>query len=197
MRTALLLALALVCGAPAVTHADEQRDEAKAHHDLAKVLFSHARYREALGEFDKAYQLAPIPDLLFNIGRCHELLGDTREAAASYRRYLAAKPDAEDRAELSAHLAQLEGKTSEPPAVVVAPVPATPPVEPTAVNAPSLTTPPPGAAPPRRRSSGWIAAVVLGVVAVGVVATAVALASSGTPTPITGNARPGFVEIQP
>jgi len=106
MRWALLFLLLSASAASAT--ADDNRAEARAHHELGKVHFEQHRYRDALQEFKRAFDLAPLPDLLYNIGRCQEQLGQLAPAAESYRRYLAARQNAEDRGELEAHIQALD-----------------------------------------------------------------------------------------
>jgi len=147
----IIVLLALATGA----RAQDLRREARAHSDLGAVAFERGRFREALVEYEKAYEAAPIPELLYNIGRCHEGLRETAEAIAAYRRYLAARPDAEDRAELEAHVAELERASRSPsseaaPAPPPKPAPATTaPESPKPVIAPARAIPLVGSAPER------------------------------------------------
>jgi len=113
----VLLALPAAAGAQGI------RDEARAHYELGRVEFSQGRYQEALAEFRRSFALAPIPDLLYDIGRSQEELHDVTGAIASYHQYLAVKPDAEERAELEAHILELSRLLA--PAPLPAPAPAT------------------------------------------------------------------------
>jgi tetratricopeptide (TPR) repeat protein len=58
----------------------------------ASALWNVGSYEEALSSFKKAYVLAPMPSLLFRIGECHRLLGDKKEARASYQEFLKKAP---------------------------------------------------------------------------------------------------------
>jgi tetratricopeptide (TPR) repeat protein len=122
----MLVALALAALATPANAAGS-REEAKAHHELGRIEFGKGNYAEALAEFRKAYGIAPIPDLLYNIGRCQEELHDVDGAVNSYEQYLAAKPNAEERAELEAKIAVLRHRPAaahpEPP--TLAPKPST------------------------------------------------------------------------
>lgn len=158
---ALALIGALAC-APA--RGDELRDQAKVHYDLGRSEFQAARYDRAMVEFRASYATAPIPDLLYNIGRCQEELGDRAGAAKSYRQYLAAKPTAEERGELEGHIGELERS------------PAAAPVHPAPSAAPLLASRP---APRPVWRRGWFWAVVVGVaVVVAGAATLAALLAS-------------------
>lgn len=50
------------------------------------ALFRAGAYREALARFETAYGVLPVPNLLYNIGRSLEALGELDRALASYRR---------------------------------------------------------------------------------------------------------------
>jgi tetratricopeptide (TPR) repeat protein len=162
--------------APAWADAVGARDEAKAHHELARVEFSKGEYREALSEFQKAYAIAPIPDLLYNIGLCQEELHELDAAVRSYERYLAVKPNAEERVELEAHVAVLKRSLAERKA---------PPPAETRVPSPSLTlthdrTPAPSAPTPIYRR--WWLWTGVGVIVAGA-GIGLALGLTASPSP--------------
>lgn len=52
------------------------------------ALFNAGRYREALAEFEKGYAIYPAANLIFNMARCHEALGNTDLAIAHLERFL-------------------------------------------------------------------------------------------------------------
>lgn len=52
------------------------------------MLFRQARYEDALAEFERAYELAPHPLVLYNIAECHRELLHYAEAVAAYQRFL-------------------------------------------------------------------------------------------------------------
>lgn len=66
----------------------EQR-EADRHFKSGVALFKAAKYAEALAEFERAYEIAPHPLVLYNIAGCHRQLSHYAEAVAYYRRFLA------------------------------------------------------------------------------------------------------------
>jgi len=53
------------------------------------TLYQAGRYRPALEKFLQAYAIEPDPNLLFNIARCDQALGDTKAALENYRSFVA------------------------------------------------------------------------------------------------------------
>jgi len=161
-----VLAAVLALGIPpASAQGDVNREIAKKHYELGEKLYQFKDYKKALDEFQKAYDLAPIPALMFNMGRCHEKLGATEDALKHYRRFLAAKPDAPNRADVEARIKALEERQAKPaPASNPEPKPATAPEPkpapaPVTKSAPALVTQPAPATPPAEdapRTWKWI-----------------------------------------
>ena len=119
---------------------------ARVHFAHGQELFARGSYKEALDEFSLANEASSheLPELYFNIAQCHRNLGQPRQAAAALERYLALRPDAEDRRQvrtLIAHLRAPAATANEPPPRVDEP----PPVE--TAEPVTATTPPPAAAP--------------------------------------------------
>lgn len=83
----LLFVAPLRVGADAPAAADRE-DEAARHFQRGVELFKEQSFRPALGEFQRAYEIAPDPRLFFNIGRVQVKLSDYLSAARSYERYL-------------------------------------------------------------------------------------------------------------
>jgi len=65
------------------------------------ALFRAGAYSEALARFETAYGVLPVPNLLYNIGRSFEALGELDKALASYRRCMD-HPDSSGEAKLRA-----------------------------------------------------------------------------------------------
>lgn len=152
---ALLLLLA-----PA--HGEELRTQARQKFDEGREHFSAGRFQPALDAFKESYQLAPHPDLLFNIARCEEQLGHYRNALAAYERFLAvnpADPEARRRADEIRALAEAEPLPVEP-----SPTPSPSPPPPLVVQ----TAPPPPPTPLYRKWWLWTAVVGVAAVMVGV-----------------------------
>jgi tetratricopeptide (TPR) repeat protein len=55
--------------------------------------FEGGRVEDAARDFGRAYALAPMPQILFNLGVCYEKLGRKAEAIAAFKGYLAAEPE--------------------------------------------------------------------------------------------------------
>lgn len=125
MRLALRLSIAVVVIAgmlgggiapaaaqqPAPPTADAK---AKAKAAFARAVAAEERkdWRTAVDEYLDAYHHAPHPDVLFNVAVVYEKLGDARQSAAYYRRYLDDAPSAPDRAKVERLIETLRKRPS-------------------------------------------------------------------------------------
>lgn len=91
MRAFVVVLVALLLAAAPPARADEAR--ARARFVEAQRAFDEGRVDDALAGFEAAYEDAPRPELLFNIGQCLLLLDRPEEAARAFERYLGARPD--------------------------------------------------------------------------------------------------------
>ncbi|MBL8924402.1 MAG: PEGA domain-containing protein [Myxococcaceae bacterium] len=114
------LCVALVVSAPAKptkkpepAAAEDATQKAKEAFLAAQKLYKEARYADAIVRFEEAYALKPSPVLFYNIGRCHEQLGDVPKALRSYRDYLRMSPDAKDKDTVNDAIANLERRLRE------------------------------------------------------------------------------------
>jgi hypothetical protein len=145
----LAFASALIALTVGAAHGDPTDQElAKRRYATGQLLFRSERYREALDEFLAARASLPRPEFDYNIGMCLARLNRPTEAADALERYMTAKPDDPDAAniwrtiaELRAQAAKLreatDGAHAAPPKVsppVTAPVAAPPPVAPVAAR---------------------------------------------------------------
>jgi hypothetical protein len=73
---------------PPLTSEAQVQKEADRHFQSGVALFRAARYAEALAEFERAYDIAPHPLVLYNIAECHRELLHYAEAVAAYRQFL-------------------------------------------------------------------------------------------------------------
>jgi tetratricopeptide (TPR) repeat protein len=118
LTTALVVSL-IVAAPPAKPPppppAAEDADVKKARElfQWAQKLYKQARYAEAIAKFEEAYTVRPHPVIIFNIGKCHEQLGDTPKALRAYRDYLRLSPDASDRETVTDAIANLERRLKE------------------------------------------------------------------------------------
>ena len=95
---------------PNLASAGDDLEAAKAHFRAAQQLYVERAYDEALREFQAAYAAKPLPDLLFNVGQCHNELGNLDQAIAAYEGYLRDKPQAGDAADVRKFIGELQQK---------------------------------------------------------------------------------------
>ncbi len=113
------LCVALVVSAPArnpaapAPGAGDSTQKAKEAFQMAQRLYKEARYAEAIVKFEEANALKPSPILFYNIGKCHEQLGDVPRALRAYRDYLRLAPDAKDKDTVSDAIANLARRLKE------------------------------------------------------------------------------------
>jgi tetratricopeptide (TPR) repeat protein len=81
---------------------------AQAHIDAGVKAYQEGRFRDAVESFKEADRLAPSARLSFNIAKVYERMGDNRSALAAYRDYLRRLPAADNEAEVSQRVAELE-----------------------------------------------------------------------------------------
>ena len=93
----------------------ENADLAKAKElvQWGQKLYKQARYAEAIVKFEEAYLARPSPVITYNIGKCHEQLGETAKAMRAYRDYLRLSPNAADRETVSDAITNLERRLRE------------------------------------------------------------------------------------
>jgi tetratricopeptide (TPR) repeat protein len=139
---AIWLALFLSLGGVArATPADDPDTEiARRHFETARTLYEHARYEEAIVEFEAARRARPVAELEYNIARCLDRLERWEQAIARYERYLAAAAPGPEKESVSARVAELRPRVDEARARALAEA-------------------------PRRRPRWYVAPTVLGVAA--------------------------------
>ena len=57
--------------APPPDAAAVRRDEAKAAFGRGNTAYNLGKYADAIAEFEKAYSLSRLPEILFNLGQCY------------------------------------------------------------------------------------------------------------------------------
>jgi hypothetical protein len=139
----VLAALALTCAlGPAPAHAaDDSPVVAEASDNAARVLalsdegaalYERGEYRRALENFIAAYAIGQDPNLLFNMGRCYQQLGDNAVAEEKYRAFIA--DPGSDPAGIERARALLDRLNEPAPSVNEAPLPAPSRAEPLAAH---------------------------------------------------------------
>ena len=92
-------AFAQAAAAPQTAASTTPPSEALQHYNRGRQHYQAGRYREALQELEVAVNLDPSsPNLVYNVARVYELLGEIDQAIAFYRRYRDMLP-ANERAE--------------------------------------------------------------------------------------------------
>jgi tetratricopeptide (TPR) repeat protein len=81
------LAFALLSMVTLSARADEEVD-AQRHFERAVTLYQERAYDEALVEFQRAFELSPRYEVLFNIAQVHYQLNEYAEALRTFERYL-------------------------------------------------------------------------------------------------------------
>lgn len=107
----------------AVAHA---RQEARKHATRAAQDYEAGRYLPALEGYTRAYDLSPLPEVLFNIGQCHFQLSSWERAVFFYRAYLRDRPGARNRALVEQLIAEAEFERDRRDAARAVPLPMEP-----------------------------------------------------------------------
>jgi tetratricopeptide (TPR) repeat protein len=175
-------------GAERFAIADDATTRAKELYQQGQAHYAVGEYEAAAEAYQSAYKLKQDPALLFNAAQAQRLAGNLDRALTLYRNYLRFHPKVANRAEVESRIPQIEQQIEEARAAKVAPPPATPdpplaesrPATASTTEAPPILTTAPAPSEPRPiYKRPWVWAVVGGVVATGVVITAIALSSGG------------------
>jgi tetratricopeptide (TPR) repeat protein len=98
---------------------DPDTEAAQRHFKIGSEHYEASRYREAIGEFEIAYKLKPLPELHYNIGRCYDRLEEYPKAVEHYEAYLKSRPNIVEVQErvtiLKARLQPVVAATPPPP----------------------------------------------------------------------------------
>lgn len=68
--------------------ANPEQAEADRHFKSGVTLYKEGKFNEALAEFERAYEIAPHPLVLYNIAGCHRELSNYAESVKYSRRFL-------------------------------------------------------------------------------------------------------------
>ncbi|WP_394830452.1 TonB-dependent receptor plug domain-containing protein [Pendulispora rubella] len=102
-------------------------------------LVQQKRYAEGIAELEKANEILPHPNVVFNIARARAEAGELDTAVAGYKEYIATNPP--DRVEVELVLAQLEDRLAAQKVAETKP-PAPEPAGPTPIAPGEVPTPP-------------------------------------------------------
>jgi tetratricopeptide (TPR) repeat protein len=154
--------------------ADDTMNQAKMHFEAGKNAYNAGDYQNAIKEFKAAEALRPSPILDYNIALANEKLAKKRVAVKYYKRYLEGMPNATNRAQVEATVAQLEREIAAQPAQPEPTQTDLPPTQPPPGNQPTYGAydpygnqggQPPVVAPqppPKKKSYWWVALIVVG-----------------------------------
>jgi iron complex outermembrane receptor protein len=110
----LMPLVVVVAAAPAA--ADDKNQPRKDAAELARqsgIAYKRGDFERAVSLLREAYQKFPEPNLLYNLARALEGLGDKVGAIDNYQRYLDAAPKIEDRGAIERRIATLKGELEE------------------------------------------------------------------------------------
>lgn len=93
----------------------EERDaRARVLYEAAVVQYAEKDFESALELFGQAYEMSGRVQLLYNVGLAADRAGLPERARRAYRRYLAAQPDGDRAAEVTARLQELDQAAKVP-----------------------------------------------------------------------------------
>ena len=128
---------------------DQKRAEAKALYEQGLSHYNLGEFDQAIAAFRKSYELTQAPGLLFNIAQAFRLKKDYEQATYFYTTYLRLQPDASNRADVEARLAEMQQAIEEqkklekkPPIGTIAPEDNTATTPRAATPATTITPPP-------------------------------------------------------
>lgn len=108
-----------------VSDSEAARTAAREAYARGQALFAEGKYAEAKAEFEQAHQRVANPVVLLSMAECEIRLEQIEQAHGRLQEYLAARPDAPDRAEVEAKVVELSARrallqlTSEPRRVAI------------------------------------------------------------------------------
>lgn len=89
LRTLFLIVGIAFCAPGASAQEPNAQKEAGLHFQRAVQLYSETDYRAALVEFKRAYEIAPHPSVLYNLGQTYYQLQNYADALTTFERFLA------------------------------------------------------------------------------------------------------------
>lgn len=110
MRHLLLLIGIITMAMGGLAHADAVDNVAAAREDFERGTRAYdlGHYAEAAKEYEAAYRAKDDPALLFNIGQAYRGANEPEKAIVAFRSYLRRVPEASNRDEVEARIAELQ-----------------------------------------------------------------------------------------
>jgi tetratricopeptide (TPR) repeat protein len=108
MKALALVAALGLCAATARAATPDEMQEAKQHYDRGMAHYELGEFGAAVDEFKQAYARSQAPGLLFNLAQASRLNKDYEQALHFYRSYLRVRPDAPNRDDVEARIAEIE-----------------------------------------------------------------------------------------
>jgi tetratricopeptide (TPR) repeat protein len=106
---------------------DPDSELARRYSEAGAKKYDLHDYEGAITQFEKARVIKPVAALDFDIGRAHDRLGHIDLALVAYRRYVSAKPEPSEAAEIRARITILEQRqASQAPPSKTEPTPPVP-----------------------------------------------------------------------
>ncbi|MFH0902950.1 MAG: MYXO-CTERM sorting domain-containing protein, partial [Pseudomonadota bacterium] len=85
-----------------------KEDLAREHYQAGITKYDLGQFDEAIGEFQKAFEISNAPGLLFNIAQAYRLKKDYGRARFFYQSYLRRQPDAANRQDVEARIKEID-----------------------------------------------------------------------------------------
>jgi tetratricopeptide (TPR) repeat protein len=124
----------------------DRTTEARSLSDEGMTRFKEGEYDLAIAAFQRSYDLAPAPALLFDLGQAYRRKGNCAEAAAQFRRFALLDPGAAQRSSVTARIEEMDACVRAGKAAVS--VPAAPPTATTVATSARRMGPPMAKDPP-------------------------------------------------
>ena len=102
------MTLTMATGSASGQPRGKSKKAARAHFKAGQKQFQDKQYSQALRSFKKANKLLPHPDILFMVAQCHRNLKHYKKAIKAYQGYLKSKPQAEDKAQVTRLIEELQ-----------------------------------------------------------------------------------------
>jgi tetratricopeptide (TPR) repeat protein len=138
----VLVTAALIAAWPGAARAEDRATEqARQHYESGTRHYDLGHWDEAIADFEKAYELRPDPNFLYNLAQVYRRKGEIKRALDLYKNYMRKVPNGPLRDEVEEKISALQKQIDE-----AAAKPAVAPIEPAA--AAPVPAPPGGVAVP-------------------------------------------------